>query len=150
MRISDPAVGGIIGSRINKKMLKKKTQQSKNNGIEIAAQDTLPRFLVRNARKYQDTRIALREKEFGIWQSFTWKDYLDHVRWFCLGLISMGLEADDKIAIVGDNRPEWVFAELAAQSAGAVPLGIYQDSTPKEVGYVIDHSDAKFVVAEDQ
>ncbi len=131
-------------------MIKKDTPQSNNNHIEIAAQDTLPRFLVRNARKYQDTRVALREKEFGVWQSFTWKDYLDHVRWFCLGLLSLGLEADDKIAIVGDNRPEWVFAELAAQSAGAVPLGIYQDSTPKEVGYVIDHSDAKFVVAEDQ
>ena len=137
--------GGIIP-----KMIKKKTRQPNNNHIEIAAQDTLPRFLVRNARKYQDTRVALREKEFGVWQSFTWKDYLDHVRWFCLGLLSLGLEADDKIAIVGDNRPEWVFAELAAQSAGAVPLGIYQDSTPKEVGYVIDHSDAKFVVAEDQ
>jgi len=131
-------------------MFNKKTPKSNNNHIEIAAQDTLPRFLVRNARKYQDTRVALREKEFGIWQSFTWKDYLDHVRWFCLGLVSLGLEVDDKIAIVGDNRPEWVFAELAAQSAGAVPLGIYQDSTPKEVGYVIDHSDAKFVVAEDQ
>jgi long-chain acyl-CoA synthetase len=64
--------------------------------------------------------------------------------------ISLGLEKDDKIAIVGDNRPEWVFAELAAQSAGAVPLGIYQDSTTKEVGYIIDHSDAKFVIAEDQ
>jgi long-chain acyl-CoA synthetase len=64
--------------------------------------------------------------------------------------VSLGLEKGDKIAIVGDNRPEWVFAELAAQCAGAVPLGIYQDSTSKEVGFVIDHSDAKFIIAEDQ
>ncbi|HDL53275.1 MAG TPA: long-chain fatty acid--CoA ligase [Proteobacteria bacterium] len=116
----------------------------------MRARDTLPRLLVRNARRYGDRKIALREKEFGIWQTFTWKDYLEHVRFFCLGLISLGLEKNDKVAMIGDNRPEWVFAELAAQCAGAVPLGIYQDSTPKEVGYVIDHSDAKFVVAEDQ
>jgi long-chain acyl-CoA synthetase len=94
--------------------------------------------------------VALREKEFGIWQSFTWADYLRHVREFSLGLVSLGLQRGDKVAIVGDNRPEWVFAELAALCAGAVPLGIYQDSTATEVGFVIDHSDAVFVVAEDQ
>ena len=116
----------------------------------VSPSDTLPKLLVRNARKFAHEKVALREKEFGLWQSFTWQDYLDHVRYFCLGLVSLGLEKGDKIAIVGDNRPEWVFAEIAAQSAGAVPLGIYQDSTPKEVGYIIDHSDAKFVVAEDQ
>lgn len=116
----------------------------------ISPSDTLPKLLLRNADKFGDSKIALREKEFGIWQSFTWQGYLDHVRDFCLGLVSLGLEKGDKIAIVGDNRPEWVFAELAAQCAGAVPLGIYQDSTSKEVGFVIDHSDAKFIIAEDQ
>ncbi len=116
---------------------------------DIRSRDTLPRLLLRNARRFPD-KVALREKEFGIWQSFTWRQYLEHVKYFCLGMTSLGLEKDDKIAIVGDNRPEWVFAELAAQCAGAVPLGIYQDSTSKEVGYVIDHSDAKFLVAEDQ
>ncbi len=116
----------------------------------ISPSDTLPKLLVRNAGRFGDKKVALREKEFGIWQSFTWQDYLDHVRDFCLGLVSLGIEKDDKVAIVGDNRPEWVFGELAAQSAGAVPLGIYQDSTSKEVGYVIDHSDAKFIIAEDQ
>ncbi|MDF1535749.1 MAG: AMP-binding protein [bacterium] len=116
----------------------------------IDPSDTLPKLLVRNASRFGDRKVALREKEFGIWQSFTWQDYLDHVRDFSLGLVSLGLAKDDKIAIVGDNRPEWVFAELAAQCAGAVPLGIYQDSTSREVGFVIDHSDAKFVIAEDQ
>ena len=72
------------------------------------------------------------------------------MREFSLGLVALGLQRGDKVAIVGDNRPEWVFAELAALCAGAVPLGIYQDSTTTEVGYVIDHSDAVFVVAEDQ
>jgi len=117
---------------------------------DVSPSDTLPKLLLRNALKLGHGKVALREKEFGLWQSFTWQDYLDHVRYFSLGLVSLGLEKGDKVAIVGDNRPEWVFAELAAQSAGAIPLGIYQDSTPKEVGYIIDHSDAKFVVAEDQ
>jgi len=117
---------------------------------QVSSSDTLPKLLVRNARNFGDRKVALREKEFGIWQSFTWRQYIDHVRHFCLGLHKLGLEAGDKVAIVGDNRPEWIFAELAAQCSGAVPLGIYQDSTPKEVGYVIDHSDAKFVIAEDQ
>ena len=131
-------------------MLKKKKIIDPATLPEIAPSDTLPKLLVRNAESFSHRKVALREKEFGLWQSFTWRDYLDHVRYFCLGLTSLGLEKDDKVAIVGDNRPEWVFAELAAQSAGAVPLGIYQDSTPKEVGFIIDHSDAKFVVAEDQ
>ena len=111
---------------------------------------TLPKLLVEQARRLGAGKVALREKEFGIWQSFTWADYLRRVREFSLGLVALGLKRGDKVAIVGDNRPEWVFAELAALCAGAVPLGIYQDSTATEVGYVIDHSDAVFVVAEDQ
>jgi long-chain acyl-CoA synthetase len=111
---------------------------------------TLPKLLVEQARRLGARKVALREKEFGIWQSFTWADYLRHVREFSLGLVNLGLQRGDKVAIVGDNRPEWVFAELAALCAGAVPLGIYQDSTATEVGYVIDHADAVFVVAEDQ
>ncbi len=131
-------------------MILRKKNQGSAAVLEISSQDTLPKLLVRNARRFGNRKVALREKEFGLWQSFTWDEYLEHVKFFCLGLVSLGLVEDDKVAIVGDNRPEWVYAELAAQSAGAVPLGIYQDSTPKEVGYVIDHSDAKFVVAEDQ
>jgi long-chain acyl-CoA synthetase len=116
----------------------------------IAPDQTLPRLLIEQARRHGARKVALREKEFGIWQSYTWADYLRHVREFSLGLVSLGLQRGDKVAIVGDNRPEWVFAELAALCAGAVPLGIYQDSTATEVGFVIDHSDAVVVVAEDQ
>jgi long-chain acyl-CoA synthetase len=111
--------------------------------------DTFPKLLVRNAKQMAD-RTALREKEFGIWQSLTWKQYHDHVRDSALGLISLGMERGDKIAIIGDNRPEWLFSELAAQAAGGAAVGIYQDSTSNEVAYVIDHCDASFVVAEDQ
>jgi long-chain acyl-CoA synthetase len=116
----------------------------------LARHDTFPKLLARNAERFGDRKVAMREKEFGIWQEFSWKDYHEHVKYFSLGLVSLGLNAGDKVAIIGDNRPEWVWAEVAAQAAGAVPLGLYQDSTLKEVAYVIDHSDSAFVVAEDQ
>ena len=112
--------------------------------------DTFPKLLLRNAERFGDRKVAMREKEFGIWQEFTWEEYHEHVKYFSLGLVSLGLSRGDKVAVIGDNRPEWVWAEVAAQAAGAVPLGLYQDSTLKEVSYVIDHSDSSFVVAEDQ
>ena len=116
----------------------------------LKTHDTFPKLLVRNAEVFGDRKIAMREKEFGIWQEFSWKEYYDHVKYFSLGMVSLGLQAGDKVAIIGDNRPEWVWGEVAAQAAGAVPLGLYQDSTLKEVSYIIDHSDASFVLAEDQ
>lgn len=112
-------------------------------------EDTLPKILMASARRFGH-KTALREKEFGIWRSQTWEEFLEHIRNFSLGLISLGLQPGDKIAIIGDNRPEWVIAELAAQAAGAVSMGIYQDSIAGEVQYLADFCDAKFVVAEDQ
>lgn len=116
----------------------------------LKTHDTFPKLLVRNAEVFGDRKIAMREKEFGVWQEFSWKEYHDHVKYFSLGMVSLGLQAGDKVAIIGDNRPEWVWGEVAAQAARAVPLGLYQDSTLKEVSYIIDHSDASFVLAEDQ
>lgn len=76
-------------------------------------EDTLPKLLVRNAGKFGNA-VALREKEFGIWQPVTWTGYLGHVKRFALGLASLGFTRDDKVAIIGDNRPEWIYTELAA------------------------------------
>lgn len=112
-------------------------------------EDTLPKILVASARKLS-SKMALREKEYGIWRSQTWEEFLTRVRDFSLGLASLGLQPGDKIAIIGDNRPEWVMAELAAQAAGAVSMGIYQDSIASEVQYLVDFCDARFIVAEDQ
>ena len=109
----------------------------------------LPALLRRNADRYGDRKVALREKEFGIWQPITWQQYHGHVKNFALGLRVLGFDKDDKLAIIGDNRPEWLFAELAAQSLGGVPLGIYQDSILTEVAYIINHSDAVLVFVED-
>ena len=112
--------------------------------------DTFPKLLVAKANQYGSKKIALREKDLGIWQSFTWQDYLEKVKYFSLGMISLGFERGDKIAVIGDNKPEWIIAELAAQSAGGFGSGIYQDSILKEVAYIINHSETKFVIAEDQ
>jgi len=123
-----------------------------NSDQTTASRDSqsLPALLVRNAERFGDRRVALREKEFGIWQSVTWQQYLEHVRDFSLGLIAVGLKPGEALGIIGDNRPEWVYAELAAQAAGAVPFGIFQDSILSEVAYIIDHSGATMLVAEDQ
>lgn len=111
---------------------------------------SLPGFLLKNAEKFGNRRVALREKEYGIWQPVTWDVYLEHVRHFSLGLLSLGLKPGDALGIIGSNRPEWVYAELAAQSAHATPFGIFQDSILSEIAYIIDHSEAKMIVAEDQ
>jgi long-chain acyl-CoA synthetase len=115
----------------------------------LGGDDTFPKLLLRNARAMPD-KVALREKEFGIWQSFTWGEYHDHVRDFSLGLRALGFARGEKVAIIGDNRPEWVWSEIAAQAAGGAAVGLYQDSNLSEVAYVIDHCDATVVVAEDQ
>jgi long-chain acyl-CoA synthetase len=110
---------------------------------------TLPQLLRERARLTPDA-LALREKEFGIWQRVTWRDYEAHVRRFCLGLVAMGLRRDDKVAILSENRREWAYAELAAMSASAVGVGVYPTSPAAEVGYVVRHSEATVVVCEDQ
>ncbi len=111
--------------------------------------ETLPQFLLEHANKTPN-RIALRERNYGIWQALTWQQYLQHVRDFALGLVSLGLQPEETIAIIGDNRPEWVISELAAQSVGAKSIGIYQDSVVKEMIYIFNHADVSFVVVEDQ
>ena len=115
----------------------------------LGGADTFPKLLARNAERLGG-RAALREKDLGIWRETSWRACQERVRDFSLGLVSLGLERGGKVAIIGDNRPEWVIAELAAQAAGAASVGIYQDSNLTEVGFVIDHSDARFIVAEDQ
>ncbi|MDI6906662.1 MAG: AMP-binding protein [Thermoanaerobacterales bacterium] len=112
-------------------------------------EETLPQLLYRNATRY-GRKVALREKDYGIWQPISWLEYLEQVRLFALGLAALGFGRGDKLAIIGDNRPEWVWSELAAQSLGGVAVGLYQDSLPRELAYVIDHSDAVLLVVEDQ
>jgi len=110
---------------------------------------TFPQFLVKNAREHP-RRPAIREKEKGIWQEWTWSEYLAHVRAIALGLDALGFRRGDKLALISDNRPQVYWTMVAAQGCGGVPVPVYQDAIAKEVQYVIDHSDARFILAEDQ
>ncbi len=111
--------------------------------------ETLPQFLIEHTKTHPD-KIALRERIYGIWQSLTWREYAEHVKYFSLGLLSLGLQQEETIAIIGDNRPEWLIAELAAQSVGAKSIGLYQDGVVSEMVYIIRHALVSFIIVEDQ
>jgi long-chain acyl-CoA synthetase len=112
-------------------------------------EDTLPKLFLRNATQYRD-RVALREKDLGIWKRVTWGDYYEHVRDFAMGLKSLGFGPGDKVAILGDNCCEWIYADLAAQSLLGIAVGIYPTDVAGQVKYILKNSDAKFVVVKDQ
>jgi long-chain acyl-CoA synthetase len=112
-------------------------------------EDTLPKLFLRNVTQYRD-RVALREKDLGIWKRVTWGDYYEHVRDFAMGLKALGFEPGDKVAILGDNCCEWIYADLAAQSLLGIAVGIYPTDVASQVKYILKNSDSKFVVARDQ
>ncbi|MBI4775346.1 MAG: AMP-binding protein [Deltaproteobacteria bacterium] len=118
--------------------------------VEISKDLTIPKLFLQQCRKYGASRIAMREKEFGVWRPLTWQDYLDRVKLISLGLIGLGLERGDKVALIGDNRPEGLWTEIAALCAGGIGVWLFQDSLMEEVKYIIDHSDTKFLVGEGQ
>ena len=110
---------------------------------------TFPGRLVERARQ-RGEEIALREKKYGIWQEVTWREYAAHVRAVALGLEGLGLRPGDTVAVISGNRPAWLYVELAAQSIGAIPLGLFVDALPEQVSRVLEHSEARVVLAEDQ
>jgi long-chain acyl-CoA synthetase len=118
--------------------------------VEIAPELTLPKLLLETARHYGDGKVAMREKEFGVWRPITWRRYLDEVRFLALGFTALGLRRGDKVALIGHNRPEGLWAEMAALSVGGIVVWIYQDALVDEVQYVVDHSDARFLIGEGQ
>lgn len=111
--------------------------------------DTYPKLLARN-QVSSGGDVALRRKDRGIWKSHTWNDCYEQVRLLCLGLVKLGLLPGDKVALIGDDEPEGFWAEAAIQSARGTVVAMWSDSIPSEVAYVIQHSDAKFVICEDQ
>jgi len=112
--------------------------------------ETLPQALRENYKKYGSRVVAMRVKDKGIWHEYTWEDYYLKVKYFCLGLMSLGLQRGDKVSILGENKPEWFWAELAVQSARGAAVGIFTDCLPNEVKYYVEHSDSTFVVVHDQ
>src|SRR5262245_32036769 len=117
--------------------------------LPVAELATLPRLLVRNASDFAG-RTAIREKDRGIWQSYTWAEYLANVRDFALGMAALGFRRGDRLSVIGDNRPRLYWAQVAAQSLGGVPVPVYQDSIAKELAYVWSHAEVSVIIAEDQ
>ncbi len=112
--------------------------------------DTWPKILKYNYEKYGDKRRAMRHKHYGIWQPYTWKDYYLSVKYLALGLLSLGFEPGDKVLIIGDNAPQWYYAELAAQANHGASVGLYSDLIPPEIKYIAENSEARFAIVEDQ
>ena len=111
--------------------------------------ETFPRLLARLAKE-RPGDTALQEKRYGIWQPLTWAQYAGRVADFAHGLASLGVQRGEIVAVLGDNRPEWLIAELAAQSIGASVVGVYPTSIGEELHHILSHSRARVVVAEDQ
>ncbi|MEP3430528.1 MAG: AMP-binding protein [Roseibium sp.] len=111
--------------------------------------DTFPKILMHNAKVFGN-RTAFREKDLGIWQSWTWSEVQEEIRDLSIGFQSLGLKAGDKIAIVGANRPRLYWAMVAAQAIGAVPVPVYADSVAEEMVYVLGHAEITFAAVQDQ
>jgi long-chain acyl-CoA synthetase len=112
--------------------------------------DTWPKILKYNYEKYGEKRRAMRYKDYGIWQPYTWKDYYLNVKCLSLGLLALGFEPGDKVLIIGDTAPQWYYAELASQTNHGVSVGLYSELTPQEIKYFAENSEAKFAIVENQ
>lgn len=110
---------------------------------------TLPQMLRERARQHPD-KVALNQKDYGIWQSLSWKEYYQRSGWFGLGLLSMGIEPGSHVGIISENRQEWVLAQMGCGLSGLITVGVYPTSPANEVAYVLEHADVQVVVCEDQ
>lgn len=112
--------------------------------------DTLPKLLLHHYRRFGDSKIALREKDRGVWIKYTWADYYSIVQKLSMALLELGIEKNDKVSIIGENKPHVYWFELASLVCGAPVVGIFSDCIPTEIKYFLEHSDSRFVVCQDQ
>ena len=111
--------------------------------------DTIPKLLLDHSKRRGDSP-ANRHKDFGIWQSWTWSEVAIEVRNLACGLAKLGFKRGDKLAVIGDNRPRLYWSMVAAQALGGIPVPLYQDSVAEEMVYVLENSDAKFAIVQNQ
>ena len=107
-----------------------------SNYPNIKTHNTLPKIL-RHRSQTMPTTVSLRNKDLGIWNEISWKEYNDNVSYLALGLSSKGFKLGDVIGLIGDNKPSWLYFEIAAQAVGGMSLGIYRDTLDEEVGYLM-------------
>jgi long-chain acyl-CoA synthetase len=117
--------------------------------VDDSSTNTLPKLLRRNAKQWP-REPGMREKNRGIWQTYTWSQYDAEVRDFAMGLASIGFKRGDKLSVVGDNRPRLYCAMLGAMALGGMAVPVYQDSIASELVYVLEHAEVSVIVAEDQ
>lgn len=113
------------------------------------AEYTIPQILSKQAEVLGD-RVAIRKKSLGIWRRVSWKEYLEFVKYVCLGLLHLGLKRGEHVAIIMDNEPEWLFAELGAQAMGAVTMNLFTSSIASEMAVLLNRFEARAVFAQDQ
>jgi len=111
--------------------------------------DTVPKLFFQRVEKYKD-RVALRKKDLGIWDKITWLQYGDMVRRVGMGLVALGLKPKDRVAIMGESRPEWLYADLGNLSVNGISVGVYTTCSAEEVKYHLSHSEARFFFVEDE
>jgi len=111
---------------------------------------TLPQVLAAQARRMDPSRVAIREKAYGIWKTYNWQTYLNYVRQTALGLVSLGLRRGENIGIVTNNHPEWLFSELGGQAVGAVTVNLFTSSAPEELATALGRFRATIVIVQDQ
>jgi len=112
--------------------------------------DTWPKILKYNCDTYGDHRRAMRHKHYGVWQPYTWKDYYLNVKHLALGLMAFGFKPGDKVLIIGDNAPQWYYAELAAQAGRGLSVGLFSELLPSEIKYIAENCEARFAIVEGQ
>ncbi len=112
--------------------------------------ETILQYFLANVRRYGDRKVALRQKEYGIWQEYSWQRSYEEIRDFGLGMLALGLRRGDRVATVGDNDRFYLWGYLGLVGVGGVQVGLFTDATAQEAAYVVDHSDARFVLAKDQ
>jgi long-chain acyl-CoA synthetase len=110
---------------------------------------SIPQLLRKRAELHGDG-LALREKEYGIWNRYSWKHYYQTARAVALGLMSLGIKPGDRVAIAGEDTPEWFYADLGIQMIGAVAVGIYPTNPWVELQYIVRHSGSRVVITGDQ
>ena len=112
--------------------------------------ETLPQHFLHRVGMYDYPKEAIRQKEFGIWQTWTWDESYEMVRAFALGMMELGLTRDEHVCAVGDNDREYLWAYMGVQATGAGITGMFTDAISSEMEYIINHSDSTFVLAQDQ
>ncbi len=112
--------------------------------------ETFAQHYLEKAQRYGDSKVAVRQKKHGIWQEYSWAQSLEQVKLFGMGMLQLGLLRGEQVAAIGDNDKEYLWGYLGVHAIGGAMVGMYTDANPQEAAYIIDHSDAKYVLAQDQ